>query len=218
MQGRKLRDELHDAGDEDADREHQARFLEVRRDEGRRDDHHEVQQRLVERGHREPAVAVQHAAAERDQRDEEQVREREAQHLDGQVEAVAVRAEPRREQEGEHRRGDDADQGDDEEQQPEHAADAGDQLADLAVALLHLVLGDHRHEGLGEGPLGGQPAHEVRDLERHQEGVHQGPCAEGDQVDHVPDHACDPGQERQQADDGRVAQEPVRHAGGTIPR
>ncbi len=33
VQGRELRHELHDAGDEHADREHQARFREVRRDQ-----------------------------------------------------------------------------------------------------------------------------------------------------------------------------------------
>ncbi len=181
-------------------------------------DHHDVEQRLVERGHRETPVAVQDAAAERDQRDEEHVGKREAQHLDRQLETAVAVVPARREQEGQHRRRDDAHQGDGEQDEAEDAGDARDQLADLGVGLLHLVLGDDRHEGLRERTLGGQAAHEVRDLERHQEGVHQGARAEGDQVDHVPDHARDPGEERQEANDRGIAQESVRHAAGTIAR
>ena len=214
----KLGNQLHDAGDEDADREHEARGREVRRDEPGRHDHDDVEQRLVERGHRESAVAVEDAAAERDQRDEEHVGKGEAQHRDRQVESSVAVVPARREQEGQHRRRDHADQGDGEQDEAEHAGDAGDQLADLGVRLLHLVLGDDRHEGLRERALGGQAAHEVRDLERHQEGVHQGPGAERDQVDHVPDHARDPGEERQEANDRGIAQESVRHAAGTIAR
>jgi hypothetical protein len=116
------------------------------------------------------------------------------------------------------RRGEDADERDREEDEAEDAGHAGDQLADFLVGLLHLVFRDDRHEGLGERALGGQPAHEVRDLEGDQEGVHQRARAECDQVDHVPDHAGDPGKERQEADNRGISQESVRHAGGTIPR
>ncbi len=94
-----------------------ARLFEVRSDNARRDDHDDVQQRLVKGGNGETAVAVQHPAAERNQRDEEHVGKREAEHLDREIEAVTVRPKARREYECEHRRRDDADEGDGEQQQ-----------------------------------------------------------------------------------------------------
>jgi hypothetical protein len=164
------------------------------------------------------SVWLSAGTAERDQRDEEHVRKGETEHLDRQLEAAVAVVPTRREQEGHHRRRDDAHEGDGEQDEAEDARDARNQLADLAVGLLQLVFRNDGHEGLRKRPLGSQAAHEVRDLERHQERVHQGTRAEGDQVDHVPDHAGDPGEERQEANDRGIAQESVRHAAGTIAR
>ena len=69
------------------------------------------------------------------------------------------------------------------------AAGAVDELAHLVVLALDLVLGDDRHEGLRERALGEQPAHEVRDLERDQERVHEQARAEHARIDHVAQQA-----------------------------
>ena len=87
----------------------------------------------------------------------------------------------------------------------------------LVVLALHLVLGDDRHEGLGEGPLREQAAQEVRNLEGHQEGVHQQARAEHPRIDHVAEQPGDPGNESQAADDGRTAEEAAAHPGASRP-
>ena len=181
--------ELHEARHEHTDGQHDAGLREMRCNEGGEHDHDQVHERGRRRGHGELAVAVQHAAGERRQRDEEDVGEGPAQHVDREVEAIAVGAETRREQQHQQRRGDDADDRD-HRQEPGHRAHRPvDQFADLVAFALDLVLGDDRHERLRERALGEQPPHEIGNLERDQERVHEQAGPEHPGIDHVPQQA-----------------------------
>ena len=143
-----LETELHETRHEHADGQHDAGPREMRRNEGGEHDHDQVHERGRRRRHGELAVAVQHAARERRQRDEEDVGEGPAQHVDREVEAIAVGAEARREQQHQQRRGDDADDGDHREEPGHRAHRPVDQFADFVVFALDLVLGNDRHERL----------------------------------------------------------------------
>jgi hypothetical protein len=72
------------------------------------------------------------------------------------------------------RRGDHADGRDDEQQHAKVPATSSTSWRTSSCGALVLVLADDRDEGLAEGALREQPAQEVRDLERHEPGVHEG--------------------------------------------
>ena len=80
---------------------------------------------------------------------------------------------------------------------------------------LVLVLTDDRHEGLGERAFGEQSSQEVRDLERDQPGVHEGPGAEGRRIDHVPRQARDTGNQRRKSGDGGALENRSAHPATT---
>src|SRR5512135_1926132 len=75
------------------------------------------------------------------------------------------------------------------------------------VPTLHLVFRDDRNEGLRERAFGEQAPHEVRDLERDQERVHQHSRAEHARVHHVAQQAGHPRKQGQAADDAGAAGE-----------
>ena len=118
------------------------------------------------------------------------------QHGHGEIELVLVVMPAGREGHDDERRRDDTDERDDEQHHAEGAGDRVHELTHFVVAALVLVLADDRHEGLRERAFGEQPAQEVRDLEGHQPGVHEGAGAERRRIDHFPGEARDAGDQR----------------------
>jgi len=96
-----------------------------------------------------------------------------------------------REREDDERRGEHADGRDHEQQHAKGAGDLVHELAHLVVRALVLVLADDRDEGLAERTFGEQAAQEVRNLERHEPGVHERARAENDRVEDFAEQAGD---------------------------
>ena len=166
-----LQRELQDAGGEHAPAERVGRLVEQGRAPQHGRDQREVEQRGGDRRQREAPDGVEHAAGHGGERDEQDVREGQAQQVGGERgAAVAGEAEARREGPDQQRRGQHADGGDAEQDRAERAGGGVDQRAQVRGAPF-AGLDEHRHESLGESALGGQPAQEVGDAERDEEGV-----------------------------------------------
>ncbi|MNZ79646.1 hypothetical protein D3C78_982560 [compost metagenome] len=204
---RQLEQQLGQACDEHAPGQRHDRLVEVRGEQHRRADHADIQQHRGEGRHGEAPVAVEDAAAEGGQRDQQQVGEGDAQQLAGQGELFRLAAKARREQHDQIGRGHHAEGGDGGQRQPEGAGDPVDQLLDLGQAALRAVLGEHRHEGLGEGALGEQAAHEVGNLEGDEECIGRRTGAEIGRHHHVADHAEHPREQGHHTDNGTGTQQ-----------
>ena len=104
------------------------------------------------------------------------------------------------------------------EQDPEERrGHVADEQPRLRLVPLRADVREHRHEGLLEGALGEHPAQQVRQPERHVEGVRLGarPEQAGDQ--HVPHEPGDPGQQGQAADGGKGAEQVQTGGSGLGP-
>ena len=85
------------------------------------------------------------------------------------------------------------------------------ELARLVLRALHLVFADDRDEGLRERAFGKQAAQEVRDLERHEPGVHEGAGAKGLRVNHLAGQAGDTRHQRRHAGYGGALENRSTH-------
>ena len=97
----------------------------------------------------------------------------------------------------------------------EGARDRIHELARLVLRALRLVLADDRNEGLRERAFGEQAAQEVRDLERHQPGVHEGAGAKGLRVNHLAGQAGDTRHQSRHAGYGGALENRSTHPAST---
>ncbi|MNR11421.1 hypothetical protein D3C85_1277190 [compost metagenome] len=89
-----------------------------------------------------------------------------------------------------------AQRGDDQQHQAQGAADVRQEAAGGVLALLFLVLRQHRHEGLREGALGKNATQQIGQLEGDKEGVGGHAGAENtrdDGIAHEAEHARNQG-------------------------
>ena len=162
------------------------------------------------------AVAVEHAGEQRAQRDEEQIGEGPAQHRHREV-ATCRRSAC---QPGANARmmsgaAITPSKVTKNSTTPKVPATASTSSRTSSCGRLHLVFADDRHEGLRERAFGEQAAQEVRDLERHQPGVHEGAGAEGLRIDHVAGQAGDTRHQRGHTDHGRALENRSAHPAST---
>ena len=200
QQERHLKSQLHDAGDEYAPGQPHHRLRHAGSQPQRGGDHGQVEQHRRDRRNGELAATVQHPAGQGGQRDEQQIGKGDAQHLHRQLVFVGIDGEARRKQQDQQWRGQHADGGDGEQDRAQGAGHLIHQFLHFRWGALGLVFREHRHEGLRERPFGEQPAQEVGDAKRHEEGVGTGSGAEQLGVDHVADEAGDAGQRGHGAD------------------
>ncbi len=204
---RQLERQLGKPGDEHAPGQRHDRLIEIGGQEHRRHDHADVEQHRREAGHREIAVAVQHPRGEGRQRDQHQIGKGDAQQLAGQLHFRRIVMKARREDHHHIGREQHAQCSQPCQNEPEHASRTIHQLFDVRQRALGAVLRQHRHEGLGEGPLGEQPAEEVGDLERDEERIRRRTGAEVAGDHHIAYHAQHARQQGHDTDHGAGAQQ-----------
>ena len=134
-------------------------------------DQADVEQHRSEGRDRKPAVGIENAPREGDQGNEEHVRKRDPHHLDCERVLFGVGQKPGGEDRNQHRRGYDADDGDDGEHPDQSPRDMRDEIAYFTNLALCLIFAQNRHERLGEGTLGEQPTQEVRETKCDEERV-----------------------------------------------
>ena len=189
--------------------------------EGREAEHGADQGEVEQDGRRrhvgEAIDAVQHAAVERGERDEQQVGKGDATELDGHGESRRVVAHAGRQHR--HHAGHGQDQQHREGHQ--HQEQGGLRLAregeGLGASALLKLAGEQRHEGRRERALGEQPAEEIRQLERHEEGIGDGAGPEDGRQHDVARESCKPAQQRKAADRGNGAREAHGHLRLSLP-
>ncbi|MNZ54368.1 hypothetical protein D3C78_722670 [compost metagenome] len=189
LQVRQLVEQLRQPADQHRPAQRHHRWIEVRGEEQREDDHADVQQGRHERRHREAVPGVEDRPRQRGQRDQQDVGEGHPQQVGGQLELFRRSDEARRGHPDHPRRGEHAQRRDQRQNQGQQTGNIGDEHARRLLALLGLVFGKNRHEGLGERAFGEDPAQQVGQLESHEEGVGGHAGAEHARHDGVPDEA-----------------------------
>ena len=159
------------------------------------------------RRRREPAKRVEHPAELGDQRDEQQIGKSDPRELDDEVELRRIGGETRREEI--HRPGHrDLHRGAENEQHDgKHGERPFAEPARRVGAVFGQDAGEERDEGGREGPLGEQPAEEVRQLESDEERVRHRTRAEQGGDQNIADETEDAARHRVSADGGDGAQE-----------
>ena len=162
----------------------------ARREKHRAADEGEVEENGRHRRHRKALPGVEDGSGKRRERHEGDVGEHEAGERAREVEGLGVRRKAARDRPDEQRRRHDAEDARGEDRKREHGEDVVDEGARLALASL-LHVGEHRNEGLLEGPLRKEAAQHVRKPEGNVECVCLGRGAEEARDEHVADHARD---------------------------
>ena len=147
-------------------------------------------------------IAIQDGHAERRKSDEEYKWEDDSIELNG----VAPRgwiAAHHREQTDNLGREDHSQHGDDGENYGERPEQTIGEVPDFFVGLLHLIGTEHGDEGRGQCAFGYEPAKQVRNAKRQEEGVGKNAGAEKQSDALVPDIAQETACQSRQCDDRR---------------
>jgi hypothetical protein len=169
---------LQDAAHKHGDRHRIDRLRQVAHQEQRGEDEGHVQQHRRKGRHLELAPCVEHAARQRDEGHEGDVGKHQPRHPDRGVEGVRGLVESARNHQYQQRAGDDAYNTGQHRGPHQGRGDMVDQGLGGLHAVLGLVFGQDRDEGLREGALGKQPAQQVGNAKRDDEGVRIGRGAE----------------------------------------
>ena len=196
-----MKSELHEARDEHCPGQRHDRRVDIRRQPQRGADEADIKQHGRKGRHPEFVVGVEYARRDRYQRDEEYVRRGDGQQLHGEVEFLGIPDEARRADIHQYRRGDDAYQCHDEQNDRQHRGDVIDQQPGLVVPAPVPVFAEDRHERLRESAFGEQSTQQVGQFERHEERVGCRPRAEYPRDQHIA-HKREDARNQCQAADG----------------
>ena len=165
-------------------------------------DHGQVQQHR--RGGRDGKAppGIEHAGRQRHQRHEADVGEHPARHQHGGVIALGRLAQAAGQQPDQQRRADHAQHAGHQQHPEQQRGHVRDQRARGLVPLLGLAGGQHRHEGLAEGPLGEQPPKEIGNPEGDIERIGQRIGSEHGGHEQIAHQPGDTGGQRQQGNGG----------------
>ncbi len=207
LQGGELDGQLQDPAQEGAPGQDQHRGVEPGGGHCRCQDQCDVEQYRREGRQHEAAEGVEDARRQGHQGNAQDVGENDAGEIHRELELVRRGGEARGGDQDDEGSGQHSQQGDQEQGQGQHRGHPADEQTGGVLASAILVLCQHRHEGLGEGALGEQPAQQVGQLEGHEEGIggHTGTKHPGD--DGVPHEAQHPGEQGHGADGEQGAQQ-----------
>ncbi|MNO85199.1 hypothetical protein D3C76_765640 [compost metagenome] len=198
-----LEQKLHQAAEEDADRQRDLGPLQQRGYPPGRRNHGEVEKHRREGGDGEATEGVENGPGHGGEGDEPEIGESNLEHQAGQLELLGRRPavqpvpEPAPAKDGgQHTRAQHPEQGDYGDDSPKGARHRRQQLAHGLLVTVFLVLRHHRHEGLVEGPFGEQPAQEVGNAVGEEEDVCGHPGTEQIGDDHIAHQAHHAGRQR----------------------
>jgi hypothetical protein len=168
-----------------------------------RHDHRQVADRGPQRGGEEAVMGVERPHRERGQAHQHEVREHRTGKRHRELEEPGIRTPARRHQRHHQAREGDPEHGDHAEHDDGRADHRPGQARERARTAASQGLGEHRDHRGGERAFREQPAQQIRDPERDEEGVGDRPGSEGvghHHVPHVTEHAAREGREADRAD------------------
>ena len=220
LQRRQLPEKLRQAADQHRPAQRHDRRIEIGRQPDGEDDHADVQQGRHEGGYRETVPGVEHRAKQRRQGNQQDVGEGHPQQVDSQGETFRLVGEARRADPDDPGRGQHAEQRDQRQHQGQQAGHIGEEGTGRFLTLLSLVLGQDRHERLGEGAFGENASQQVGQLEGDDEGVRCHAGTEDARNQGIADETQHAGNHGQGADGGQGLEQihgvsTIRKAGAT---
>ena len=191
---------MQDAADHHGHRHRIDRHVEVFHQEQRKEDRRQIPQHRREGRDLEFAPGVEHRPGQHHEGHAQDVGEHQARHDHARAESLALAFQAAGDRDQDERRTRDADQADQEGGPDQGVADVVDQGLGGGVALLALVFGQDRHEGLRERAFAEQPAQQVGQAEGDIEGVGISAGTEGTGEQGIAQQAGNAGQHRHARD------------------